>query len=342
MGYFNNGLFMRLTTKDYKQVLDIIDLLYSIHDRTTVFQIFFEQLQELLPASCGGYFPMDPHTMQFHTKDCVLLNAPFKLLEEFLQSWINIHPIISTGYLINHTNEAIRMTDIIPAYQMSETEYSKEFQSRTNIFYEIYTLISVQGDPVAAIGLNRPRGDHNFTNRDLHILNMLIPHLGRVLHNLDLFQTITSTLEVGLIIIQGADSKTIFMNEVAKRALNGDPIQVIPDPGQSVIPTYFKASSGMYRVRTVHMKYGKREKIILMEPFPTQHNLQLQLQIFGLTPRQQEVALLVIRGFSNRVISEKLYIAEQTVKDHLQDVFEAIQVHSRSELIAKVTGLNLK
>ncbi len=57
---------------------------------------------------------------------------------------------------------------------------------------------------------------------------------------------------------------------------------------------------------------------------------------FGLTPRQEEVTLLVVRGLSNREVAEELFIAEQTVKDHLRDVFEKVGVRRRSELTAKI------
>jgi DNA-binding CsgD family transcriptional regulator len=34
-----------------------------------------------------------------------------------------------------------------------------------------------------------------------------------------------------------------------------------------------------------------------------------------------------------------LFVTEQTVKDHLRDVFKKMQVHRRSELVAKILGL---
>ena len=50
----------------------------------------------------------------------------------------------------------------------------------------------------------------------------------------------------------------------------------------------------------------------------------------------------VIRGLSNRQIAERLFIAEQTVKDHLHDIFEKMKIHHRSELVAKLLGFGLK
>ncbi len=52
------------------------------------------------------------------------------------------------------------------------------------------------------------------------------------------------------------------------------------------------------------------------------------------------MALWVVRGLSNREIAERIFIAEQTVKDHLHDVFEKMKIHRRSELAAKLLDLD--
>jgi len=54
---------------------------------------------------------------------------------------------------------------------------------------------------------------------------------------------------------------------------------------------------------------------------------------FMLTERQTSVLLLLTRGRSRRVISEELYISEETVKTHIQQLYRKFNVHSRQELI---------
>ncbi|MBI5207765.1 MAG: helix-turn-helix transcriptional regulator, partial [Candidatus Firestonebacteria bacterium] len=61
-----------------------------------------------------------------------------------------------------------------------------------------------------------------------------------------------------------------------------------------------------------------------------------------LSERQEEVAIMIMQGFPNRKIAERLFISELTVKDHLQNIFEKTGVHTRSELIAKVLNLNVE
>ena len=77
----------------------------------------------------------------------------------------------------------------------------------------------------------------------------------------------------------------------------------------------------------------------LLEPLLVKRGLQSQFSDLRLSKRQAEVTLWVIRGLSNREIAKRLFITEQTVKDHLQDVFKKARVRRRSALIAKVLGL---
>jgi len=58
-----------------------------------------------------------------------------------------------------------------------------------------------------------------------------------------------------------------------------------------------------------------------------------------LSIRQKEIAHLVVCGLSNRKIATKLFISEQTVKDHLYDIYSKLNVHSRGEFTAKALKL---
>jgi len=54
-----------------------------------------------------------------------------------------------------------------------------------------------------------------------------------------------------------------------------------------------------------------------------------------LSKREREVASLVALGMSNRQISLHLAITEKTVKNHLSNVFKAMEIKSRAQLIVK-------
>ncbi len=51
----------------------------------------------------------------------------------------------------------------------------------------------------------------------------------------------------------------------------------------------------------------------------------------GLTDREMEVLRLVANGDSNRTIANKLYISEKTVKNHLTNIFQKLDVTDRTQ-----------
>jgi two-component system, NarL family, nitrate/nitrite response regulator NarL len=51
-----------------------------------------------------------------------------------------------------------------------------------------------------------------------------------------------------------------------------------------------------------------------------------------LSEREREIVQLVAQGYRNREIGEKLFISEQTVKNHLHNIFDKLGVSDRLEL----------
>ncbi len=52
-----------------------------------------------------------------------------------------------------------------------------------------------------------------------------------------------------------------------------------------------------------------------------------------LTDREMEVLRLVAKGMNNRDIAKELYISENTVKNHVRNILEKLQLHSRMEAV---------
>ncbi|MEP6629442.1 MAG: response regulator transcription factor, partial [Lapillicoccus sp.] len=50
-----------------------------------------------------------------------------------------------------------------------------------------------------------------------------------------------------------------------------------------------------------------------------------------LTQREVEVLKLVARGLGNRDIGQQLFISENTVKNHVRNILEKLQLHTRME-----------
>jgi DNA-binding NarL/FixJ family response regulator len=62
----------------------------------------------------------------------------------------------------------------------------------------------------------------------------------------------------------------------------------------------------------------------------------------GLTERQRDVLVLLLKGLPNKLIARKLDLAENTVKVHVRAVLQALDVSTRTQALIAATRLGLR
>lgn len=68
----------------------------------------------------------------------------------------------------------------------------------------------------------------------------------------------------------------------------------------------------------------------------SEFQMGLNLIKYDLTKREIEVVFLITRGLNNKKIGSQLFISETTVKKHVYNIFNKLNIHSRFELISKI------
>ena len=56
-----------------------------------------------------------------------------------------------------------------------------------------------------------------------------------------------------------------------------------------------------------------------------------------LSARELDVFMLLLKGFTNRKIAERLFISVNTVKFHLQNIYVKLDVKNRSEAVLAIS-----
>ena len=77
-----------------------------------------------------------------------------------------------------------------------------------------------------------------------------------------------------------------------------------------------------------HLGPGLFEKMMATPPVPT---LDPPAGFDQLTPREQEVLQLIAAGHNNREIAQALYIAERTVKNHVNSILRRLNLRDRTQ-----------
>lgn len=63
-----------------------------------------------------------------------------------------------------------------------------------------------------------------------------------------------------------------------------------------------------------------------------ERDLQNAPSISSLTPREKEILLLVSKGLTNKQIANQLFISENTVKNHMKNLLEKLNLENRVQL----------
>jgi non-specific serine/threonine protein kinase len=76
---------------------------------------------------------------------------------------------------------------------------------------------------------------------------------------------------------------------------------------------------------------GEERKPPTLVAVPEQHP-PVHERTERLTPREQEVALLVAQGLTNRQIARELSISEHTVANHVRKILKKLGLRSRAQI----------
>lgn len=73
----------------------------------------------------------------------------------------------------------------------------------------------------------------------------------------------------------------------------------------------------------------------LLDYFKKEGRKRTYVEKSGLTSREKEILLLLVKGFSYKEIAAELFISVETLNTHTKNVYRKLNVHSRGELAAK-------
>ncbi len=274
----------------------------------------------------------------------------------------------SSGFL---KKNVLSITDLMSYTRYEGTEYYQDFLSRQGLYHELAVALFNGEKVIGAIGLFRPKNE-KFEDSDITRLKLLSrcisglldknlalqesfyykqiheqcnnnsPH-GVIVFNEEL-SIIYSNPAAGELIreISGVvkSTATNYLSEFVKDTvisvgknwqLGGNKkllspslkeytVRIVPlDSGQ------FGYHSVCYMLSIIPEKLAKRE-------IPNCRSGDK----FGLSARELEVLVLVLKGCTNQEIANDLFITTHTVKTHLQNIFKKMGVNNRTGLCHKV------
>ena len=335
---------------------DLVRHCHSGLDAPDLHRRLLRSLRRLVPADAAFFASADPATLLFtggFAEEPLAGATPLFLENEFGRADVNKFATLATS------SGPVASLDSVTCGDRFASPRYREIMRPLGLGDELRVALLTGSQCWGYLCLHRADGPSGFSEPERALVASAAPHLAHALRVALLVGdrsaaprarepgVIVLADDLGVVAVTAQASEylsqlepgigvplpmCIYAAAAALRAIeNGNSA-----PG-SVPTTRVRARTGQWL--TVHAARlngaaGEQGITVVIDRADARSTLALRLSAHGLSPREDEVATLVLRGSSTRVISATLHISEHTVQDHLKAVFDKVGVRSRRELIA--------
>ncbi len=337
----------------------IIRLCHAGLDSATLRRETMRHLRHVLPADSFWFATADPATLLFTGSlvDSIPEKAtPLFIANEFLQDDVNKWTRLARAKLpVNSLYLATKgMPNRSPRY--------RDICLPLGFGDELRAALRTGNSSWGFMCLHRERNGSRFTEAEVAMLAALAPHIAQGLRAallLDRAESADGIKGPGLLLL-AADLSLMAATEAGRYWLS----EISDTPNRQELPQAIYATvarlaalerssssvglaprariqshSGQWLVIHASRLSGRGspgETAIILEPAQPAEVAPLLLQAYGLTPREAELAHLVLCGMNTAQISRTLAISDLTVQQHLKSIFDKTGVSSRRELTARI------
>ena len=248
------------------------------------------------------------------------------------------------------------LMDMVDYRSWASTEFYHDFLRHAGIYYDLVAFVSPTSSERGALCLHRARRRKPFSAEEVAVLEIIAPFVGNHLEKMfsASLRSVLGTAEGKGVIVCDTHGRVLFCNERARTLCS--PLGQGRSPGlvaQASFVGYTLSSPDALaescnvdvNSREVTLDQGNLGRVITLEPQdgPDIRWTEPLKERFALSDREIEVLDRVISGGSNKEISQALFIAECTVKKHIQSIGTKVGAHSRTAIahaVRQELGLN--
>jgi DNA-binding CsgD family transcriptional regulator len=321
-------------------------------------------LRAVMPVDAAFVATADPETLLFTG---VYAEAPLDtataafLDNEFGTRDVNRFATLATS------RQHVAGLDDATGHQRSASPRYRDIMRPLGLGDELRAALVVDGRCWGYLCLHRQDGRLGFTAEEAATVARLVPHLAAGLRHAVRLQAPASGDRVPPGVVLLADDLSVIavnahaeylLSLVEDRSPRQLPLPVAVYAAASALTalerrtsvaaqpsTRIPTSAGPWlslHASRLEADAGHGPIAVVVELAEPQATASLLLSAHGLTPREADVARLVLRGLSTTAIAESLYISRNTVQDHLKAVFDKTGVHSRRDLVGQFLAASPK
>jgi DNA-binding CsgD family transcriptional regulator len=256
------------------------------------------------------------------------------------------------------------ITDVVDYDALLSSEFYNDFWRSGGIHYDLVAFMSATPLARGALCLHRARERAPFSAEEAAIMEMLAPFVGNHLEKMVSASVLSvlQTAEQKGVIVCDSHGRVLYCNSMARDLClalpQGDANprlveDMSPNAGLASFVGYALSSPDTLAERCnlgvssreITLDQGTIGRLITLEPRDGlgRHWEEPLKERFALTDREIEVLNRLIAGGSNREISQALFIAECTVKKHIQSIAAKVGARTRTSIahtVRQELGLN--
>ncbi len=136
-----------------------------------------------------------------------------------------------------------------------------------------------------------------------------------------------------VVVVNGSGGQRRTQIQLLRRALPDTPLVVVAGDSRiaDIRETLAEGADGVVLEEDVTTCLAMAIRLVVRGQMVVPGSLRSAVSTPILSPREKQVLAMVVMGFANREISQKLHVTEGTVKSHLSTAYRKLGVGSRSE-----------
>jgi DNA-binding CsgD family transcriptional regulator len=337
-------------------------------DSTTLRQRVAERMGRAVPFEGYVAFTMDP-TSGLITHALVEGMGDESGLRLFLEHVYFEDDVLEFNWMVRNRLPAGLLSEATGG-KLEQAPRYRELQAPAGLGYELRGAFSTGAQLWGGLCLSREKGRPDFTAREVALMRRIAPHLGAGLRAATLQRELHDDQEsddaAGVLVLDewgtvvqhnaAAERRLEELGDLGARWRAGEglpaPIWTVlgalkralnPETDRDLNSSPYlrvRARSGRWltlqasRIEPAHTRPAA--SMVVIASSGPKEVFRLRAIGYGLSPREQEVVGLAVRGASTKQISRALYISEYTVKDHLKNIFGKVGVRDRRALVKQL------
>jgi DNA-binding CsgD family transcriptional regulator len=198
-----------LRSQDLKDILSIMRVTSSYLDKDIFRQKLLDSFLKIFHIENSIFFLADENSK---LTDLMGKNIDQKYIRDFVNYYHRDDPFrLIQGRV--HGNKIISLEDLVSYSSFLDTEYYNDFLRPQKIYYKTVIYLKSGTELLGIIGLFRPKGFGNFSEKDIRMMKILTPYLCQAVKNIKVFRRIQLENCIFKMVDQDSFSGLIILND---------------------------------------------------------------------------------------------------------------------------------